>query len=97
MKYIKSEKPVITINNVVPILISADFLKMEWLIVECTTFIANNLYDMVKVPLDMSNISPESMKLISNQVSLHLLDNFKDQRDCLLSKLFMNKFQDMVN
>lgn len=66
MKYIKSEKPQITINNVVPILISADFLKMERLILECTTFIANNLYDMVKVPLDMSNISAESMKLISN-------------------------------
>lgn len=83
MKYIWSEKPVITINNVVPILISADFLKMEKLIVECTTYIANNLYDMVKVPLDMSNISVEAMKMISNQVSLQVLDNFKDQRDCL--------------
>ena len=66
MKYIKSEKPLININNVVPILISADFLKMEKLIIECTTYIAWNLYDMVKVPLDMSNISPESMRMISN-------------------------------
>jgi len=70
MKFIKSEKPQITINNVVPILISADFLKMEKLIVDCSTFIASNLYDMVKVALDMSNISPESMRLISNQVTL---------------------------
>lgn len=68
MKYIKTEKPSITINNVVPILISADFLKMERLIIECTQFISNksNLYDMVKVPLDMSNISAESMKMISD-------------------------------
>jgi len=70
---------------VVPILISADFLKMEWLIIECTQFIStkSNLYDMVKVPLDMSNISVESMKMISDLVDLHTLDNFKDQWDCL--------------
>lgn len=68
MKYIKNEKPQISINNVVPILISADFLKMERLIIECTQFIStkSNLYDMVKVPLDMSNISVESMKMISD-------------------------------
>lgn len=34
---------------------------------------------MVKVPLDMSNISVESMKMISDLVDLHTLDNFKDQ------------------
>ncbi len=68
MKYIKNEKPQISINNVVPILISADFLKIERLIIECTQFIStkSNLYDMVKVPLDMSNISVESMKMISD-------------------------------
>jgi hypothetical protein len=47
---------------------------------------------MVNVPLDMSHITPSSMKKISQLVTIYDLDNFKDPRDCLLSKIFMNKF-----
>jgi|JI9StandDraft_1071089.scaffolds.fasta_scaffold147939_2 hypothetical protein len=51
---------------------------MARLIDDCAAFISKNLNDMVNVPLDMSHITPASMKKISNLVSLYDLDNFKD-------------------
>ena len=37
------------------------------------------------------------MKKISQLVSLRDLDGFKDPRDCLQSKIFMNKFYELIN
>ncbi len=70
---------------------------MSALIDDCALFISQNLNEMVNVPIDMSNISTESMKKISKLVSLKDLDNFKDPRDCLQSKIFMNKFYDLIS
>lgn len=81
----------------IPILVSADYLLMSALIDDCALFISQNLNEMVNVPIDMSNISTESMKKISKLVSLKDLDNFKDPRDCLQSKIFMNKFYDLIS
>lgn len=97
MKFIRKEKPVLNGQNVIPILVSADYLLMSALIDDCAVFISQNLNEMVNVPIDMSNISSESMKKISKLVSLRDLDNFKDPRDCLQSKIFMNKFYDLIN
>jgi hypothetical protein len=83
MKYIKKELPLLQSQNVVPILISADFLEMKNLIEECSGYIAKNLNEMATIPLDMSNISPGAQKKIASQVSLADLDGFKDPRDCL--------------
>lgn len=97
IKFIWKEKPTLTVQNVIPILVSADYLLMNSLIDDCSHFISQNLNDMVNVPIDMSNISSESMKKISMLVSLKDLDNFKDPRDCLQSKIFMNKFYELIN
>lgn len=97
MKFIWKEKPILSVQNVIPILVSADYLLMSSLIDDCALFISQNLNDMVNVPNDMSNISTESMKKISQLVSLWDLDNFKDPWDCLQSKIFMNKFYDLIN
>lgn len=70
MKHVKGKKPSLVSSNVVPILISADFLEMKPLIELCTTFIAVHLTEMSSVPLDMSNISAKAMKRISEQVTL---------------------------
>ncbi len=80
----------------VPILISADFLEMGPLINLCTSFIARHLMEMSAVPLDMSNISAKAMKKIASEVTLEQLDNFKDPRDCLQSKLFMHKLDELM-
>ena len=91
MKFIKREKPELEPLTAVPILISADFLQMKNLIQLCTQFIAKNLNEMATVPLDMSNISPSSMKSIASQVSLLQLDQFKDPHDRLQSKIYQHK------
>lgn len=70
---------------------------MAKLIDDCAEFVAWNLNDMVNVPLDMNNISQNALKKIASLVSLAELDNFRDPRDCLQSKLFMNKFQDLIS
>lgn len=96
MKHVKGRTPSLVAQNVVPILISADFLEMASLIGMCTSFIAEHLPEMSSVPLDMSNISSKSMKKIAGMVSLKSLDEFKDPRDYLSSKLFMHKLDALM-
>lgn len=86
MKYVKKQKnqePLLELQNVVPILISGDFLEMRVLVEECAKFMATNLQLMTKVPLDMSNISQFAISKISENVSLSQLDSFEDRKDCL--------------
>lgn len=96
MDYINDRNPKLQVNNVIPILISADFLVMGRLIEDCISFIVKNLSEIVKIPIDMSCLNQSALKSISESVTLEELDACKDPRDSLQSKLFMHKLEQIM-
>lgn len=96
MDYINDRNPKLQINNVIPILISADFLVMGRLIDDWISFIVKNLTEIVKIPIDMSCLNQSALKSISESVTLEELDAWKDPRDSLQSKLFMHKLEQIM-
>jgi len=54
MNYINNKATKLVKQNVIPILISAEFLIIRRLIDECIEFIVKNISEVVKVPIDMS-------------------------------------------
>jgi hypothetical protein len=96
MDYLQGKDPKLEYKNVIPILISADFLVMKRLIDDCTSFIVQNISDVVKIPIDMSCLSQLIVKQIADSMTLEQLDACKDPRDNLQSKLFSHKLDDML-
>jgi len=81
------------LKNVVSILISADFLKIDVLVNECISFFVSNIEDMAKLQVDMSCINSTIIREISRQVDLDRLDILKERKDKLVSRLFMKKLE----
>jgi len=93
----QNNAPRLELINVVPILISADFLQMNRLINDCISFISKNLNAMAGLNQDMSNISVACMKKLSKLVTLSDLEHYKDPKDRLQSRIYMNKVEDLLN
>lgn len=74
MNYLNSGSPKLEVSHVIPILISADFLIMRRLINECIEFIAKNLSEVVRIPIDMSCLSQTILQKIANSLSVETLD-----------------------
>jgi hypothetical protein len=96
MLYLHKMKPKLEVSTVIPILISADFLVMNRLIQDCVEFVVKNISEIVKIPIDMSWLNSAALKSISKSISLEELDNWKDPRDSLQSKLFMHKLEEIM-
>ena len=85
--------PTLDLKNVVSILISADFLKIDLLVNECIQFFVGNIEDMAKLQVDMSCINSTIIREIARQVDLDRLDILKERKDKLVSRLFMKKLE----
>ena len=96
MSYLNEVYPRLEVSNVIPILISADFLVMGRLIEDCVKFIVKNLSEIVKIPIDMSCLNQYALKSISKAVSIEELDACKDPKDSLQSRLFMHKLEEVL-
>ena len=96
MSYISDLSPKLEVNNVIPIWISADFLIMKRLNEEWVRFIVKNISEIVKIPIDMNWLNEYTLRSISEAVSIEELDLVKDQRDCLQSKLFSYKLEEIL-
>lgn len=96
MNYLNNCAPKLEPSTVIPILISADFLVMKSLINEWTQFIAKNISEIVKIPIDMSCLSQQIIKNIASWLTLEELDSCKDPRDSLQSKLFSHKLEELL-
>jgi len=83
-----THKVKLDIKNVISILISSDFLQMKILVSECVIFIAKNLKDVVRLPIDMSCLNNTLISKISQEVQLEDLDELYDRKDKLTSRLF---------
>lgn len=96
MKYLlhpQAQFSTLEVSNVVSILISADYLQMEHLVDECTRYIKDHIHEIIKLPIDTSCISSAILKKLSALIDIQQLDEEKDRKDKLVSKLFMKKLE----
>jgi hypothetical protein len=82
------EKPL-----VVSILISSDFLHMEPLVELCLQQIAQNLNDIIKLPIDLSCISEKLLNRLAFLTPSKLLSSTRDRKDKILNKLYKRRVE----
>ena len=66
---------------------------MAGLTEESLTFVAENLDEIIVLPIDMSCLSSILVKRLAQKCDLAKLENLSDKRDKLKSKLFMKKLE----
>lgn len=97
MKYVKRSdnggKPKLEPNNVISILISSDFLKMDSLVQECIEYCHGNMSAIVSTPCNMNCINDKLVGSIADLFSHNEADNIKDRKDKFKSKLFAKKLE----
>lgn len=109
MKYVKrglhdksksgmeEKKPKLEPNNVISILISSDFLKMDSLVTECIHFCHENMSAIVSTPCNMNCINDKLVTRIAKLFNHNELDAIKDRKDKFKSKLFCKKIEEMFD
>jgi len=98
MQYINGEeRPRLEVAKVISILISSEFLQMEDLVLECLEFVKDNLERVVMLPLDMNCLNNNLVKKLGEMVTAESLEQVKDPKDRLLSRLYMKKFEELLS
>ncbi|CAK4075534.1 unnamed protein product [Aphanomyces euteiches] len=85
------------IENVTSILISSDFLQMDFLVSECVTFISQHLEHVVDMPGDLLCISDAILEKIADLSSFEQLDGIEATKDKLCYKLYSKRLNRMVS
>ncbi|XP_056120270.1 SANT and BTB domain regulator of class switch recombination isoform X1 [Rhinichthys klamathensis goyatoka] len=104
MNYIKShntehshgkhvDKPKLEHSNVISILISSEFLKMETLVEECIQYCHKHMSAIIATPCNMNCINNNLAGRIADLFSHNEADDLKDKKDKFKSKLFQKKIE----
>ena len=93
MRYVHRKEPLLEVKNAVSILISSDFLQMEALVEESVRYVAKNLQEIISLPIDMNCMNSSLIKKLASHIALDDLDNLRDKKDKLTSKLYMKKLE----
>ncbi|XP_013382557.1 uncharacterized protein KIAA1841 homolog isoform X1 [Lingula anatina] len=80
-------------NNVISILISSDFLKMDYLVQECIGYCHKNMSAIVATPCNMNCINDKLVTRIADMFTHNEVDEVKDKKDKFKSKLFAKKIE----
>jgi hypothetical protein len=99
MKYLQQPQAqfrTLDTSNAVSILISADYLQMEKLVDECVVYIRDHIHEIIKLPIDTSCIPSNILKKIAGLIDVETLDEEKDRKDKLISKIYMKKLEIML-
>lgn len=83
-------------GTVISILISAEYLQMPRLVQECVNFMKNHLQDVLRLPIDLNCITSSILKDLASVTQIEDLDELKDRKDKLISKLYMKKLEIML-
>ena len=70
MKYVHGLKPDMEVKTAVSILISSDFLQMAGLVEESLIYVADNLQDIILLPIDMNCMSSGLVKRLAAKVEI---------------------------
>lgn len=64
---------------------------MAPLVEETAQYMAQNIPDIVRLPIDMQCVNDWLLKKIADKTDLHLLDTLNDKKDKLKERIFMKK------
>nr|XP_056708726.1 SANT and BTB domain regulator of class switch recombination isoform X2 [Euleptes europaea] len=92
-EYEVHEIPALEPNNVISILISSEFLKMDSLVEKCIHYCHKNMSAIVATPCNMNCINANLLTRITDLFTHNEVDEVKDKRDKFKSKLFCKKIE----
>ena len=105
MRYVKrgtklieeSDIPKLDPNNVISILISSDFLKMNSLVEACISYCHKHMSSIVATPCNMNCVNEKLTTLIAEKFTHAELEDVKDRKDKFKSKLFCKKIEKLFD
>ncbi|CAO2640849.1 SANT and BTB domain regulator of class switch recombination [Lemmus lemmus] len=87
------EIPTLEPGNVISILISSEFLKMDSLVEQCIQYCHRNMNAVVAAPCNMNCINANLLTRIADLFTHNEIDDLKDKKDKFRSKLFCKKIE----
>ncbi|XP_008954542.3 SANT and BTB domain regulator of class switch recombination isoform X3 [Pan paniscus] len=87
------EMPTLEPGNVISILISSEFLKMDSLVEQCIQYCHKNMNAIVATPCNMNCINANLLTRIADLFTHNEVDDLKDKKDKFKSKLFCKKIE----
>ncbi|XP_065815539.1 SANT and BTB domain regulator of class switch recombination [Labrus bergylta] len=87
------DKPRLEPSNVISILISSEFLKMDSLVDECIQYCHKHLSAIVATPCNMNCINSNLATRIAELFNHNEADDIRDKKDKFKSKLFQKKME----
>ncbi|KAH0521493.1 hypothetical protein LTLLF_101970 [Microtus ochrogaster] len=87
------EIPTLDPGNVISILISSEFLKMDSLVEQCIQYCHRNMNAIVAAPCNMNCINANLLTRIADLFTHNEIDDLKDKKDKFRSKLFCKKIE----
>ncbi|KAJ0004896.1 hypothetical protein NQD34_011110 [Periophthalmus magnuspinnatus] len=91
------DKPRLEPSNVISILISSEFLKMDTLVEECIQYCHKHMSAIVSTPCNMNCINSNLASRISEQFNHNEADDIRDKKDKFKSKLFQKKIEHLFD
>ncbi|KFQ53200.1 PREDICTED: uncharacterized protein KIAA1841 homolog [Nestor notabilis] len=88
-----NEMPSLEPSNVISILISSEFLKMDSLVEKCIHYCHKNMNAIVATPCNMNCINANLVTHIADLFTHNEVEELKDKRDKFKSKLFCKKIE----
>ncbi|XP_051937020.1 SANT and BTB domain regulator of class switch recombination isoform X1 [Hippocampus zosterae] len=97
MNYVRrnssKDKPRLEPSNVISILISSEFLKMDTLVEECVQYCHKHMSAIVATPCNMNCINSNLVSRIAELFNHNEADDIRDKKDKFKSKLFQKKIE----
>lgn len=96
MNYVQNpstQKLSIKISNVISILISSEYLRMEGLAKECIEYIVKHIGEVLLLPINPSCIGAEAIRQIASAVPVGELDRQVEKKGSFTSRLYMEKLE----
>ncbi|CAM5103481.1 unnamed protein product [Eretmochelys imbricata] len=87
------EIPTLEPGNVISILISSEFLKMDSLVKKCIHYCHKNMSAIIATPCNMNCVSGDLLKRIADLFTHNEVEDVKDKKDKFKSKLFCKKIE----
>ncbi|XP_074143098.1 SANT and BTB domain regulator of class switch recombination [Sminthopsis crassicaudata] len=85
--------PTLEPGNVISILISSEFLKMDSLVEQCIHYCHKHMNAIVSTPCNMNCINANLLTRIADLFTHNEVDDVKDKKDKFRSKLFCKKIE----
>ncbi|XP_017293449.1 uncharacterized protein KIAA1841 homolog isoform X2 [Kryptolebias marmoratus] len=91
------DKPRLEPSNVISILISSEFLKMDSLVDECILYCHKHMSAIVATPCNMNCINSNLTTRIAELFNHNEADDIRDKKDKFKSKLFQKKIEHLFD